>query len=138
MSFSKGEAEFRITIPITEYHDRDFSRDRRSVSSSVNLLNGVTIYWTCKKQTQVSEQTNGSEVSALFSGVRKTTFIRNFFTYIGHPFKEPTKTFEDKQSTICKVIQYRLTVKANPIDVLISALHQQHNIGTFSLSHFKS
>ena len=88
------------TIGDTYYtsHDSDLSRDLRdriSVNSNIHMMNGVTIYWDSKKQSEVSEHSNGDEIRALYHGLKKKVFIRNFLKSIGFPCKVSNTTYED-------------------------------------------
>ena len=85
--FEAGKAEFKRTpssinkMEYIDYHDSDLARDlhyRLSVNSSIHEMNGVIIDWECKKQSAVSEHSNGSEVRALFQGVKRTLYKVTF------------------------------------------------------------
>lgn len=139
--FRKGHAEYSRTpidnTDFTAYHDADLARDlrdRKSVNSSIHEMNGVAIDWICKKQHTVAEHSNGSEIRALFNGVRKTFCIRNFMTSIGSPICLPTPTYEDNQATIKQVNKDRLTPRARPVDVLITSLHEHKLRGTYEIA----
>ena len=135
-----------MCTPVTDldyvtYNDGDFGRDlkdRRSISSNIHTLNGVAIDWKAKKQQRVAEHTNGSEVRALFQGVKQTYCLRNFMLSIGFPICQPTPTYEDNQATIKQVLKDRITPQARPIDVLITSLHEHHARGTFAIADCKS
>ena len=119
--FQHGRAEYKHPPPdhdIIHYlasHDSDLARDlrdRRSVSSSVHEINGVAINWDCKKQRNVAEHSNGSEIRALYHGVRKTYCIRNFLMSIGYGLRHPTPTYEDNLATISQVLRDRIAPQA--------------------------
>lgn len=71
------------TIGDTYYasHDSDLARDLRDmrlVNSNIHMMNVVTIDWYSKKQSEVSEHSNGDEIRVLYHGVKKIVFIRDF------------------------------------------------------------
>ena len=72
-------------------------------------MNGVIIDWDFKKQSQVSEHSNGSEIHALYNGIIKTHFICNFLLSIGFPFNKATLTYEDNKTTISQVLKDIIT-----------------------------
>lgn len=142
-----GHTEYKHAPPtpdIIEYlasHDSDLARDlrdRRSVSSSVHEINGVAIDWECRKQKNVAEHSNGSEIRALYIGVRKTFCIRNFLLSIGHRLQHPTPMFEDNLATISQVLHNRIAPQARPIDVLVTGLNEHYLRGTYAISHTKT
>ena len=93
---------------------------------------------TPKKQPHVAEHINGSEIRALFHGVKNTFCIHNFLLSIGSPISRPTPTYEDNQATIKQVLKDRLTPQECPVDVLVCSLHEHQLRGTFTLDDCRS
>ena len=64
------------------YTDADLVKDmitRRSVTSVVHEYNEVVFSWKILKQAGVALHTNGSEIRAFFTGVKRTKIFRRFF-----------------------------------------------------------
>ena len=96
---------------VDNYNDGDMARDlsdRRSVSSTLHLLNGVLVDWQCKKQRDSTNNTSGSETRSLFHGIQRSNMIRNLCTTIGFGIGDPTATYEDNQATIKSVLADRM------------------------------
>jgi hypothetical protein len=80
MHWGKGSAEYlspRIGTVLVNTADANHARDirdRRSITSSIHLLNGmaIAIAWKCKEQAVMALHSTGSEITALTSGVKKT------------------------------------------------------------------
>jgi hypothetical protein len=58
-------------------HARDI-RDHRSTTSTIHLLNGVTVSWLCKKQYVSTLHSTGSEIIILATGAKGTINGRAF------------------------------------------------------------
>jgi hypothetical protein len=87
-------------------------RVRRSITSSTHLINGVAIAWKCKKQAATTLHSNGSEITSLTSGAKKTNHLLDFLASIGYPVGAPNPTFEDNQGNIkairaSRTLQYK-------------------------------
>ena len=116
------------------YADGDLGRDlvdRRSVTSTVHLYNGVAHDWYCGKQPVTADCTNGSEVRALHTCIRRVIIHRRFLTSGGFPVGPPTRAFEDNSATISQVIKDRLTPHVKHLDMKVLWLHQQKLFGIF-------
>ena len=75
------------------YTDADLAKDmttRRSVTSVVYEYNEVAFAWKIVKQIGVALHTNGSEIRAFFTGVKRTKIFRRFFESLGRTIKGPT------------------------------------------------
>jgi hypothetical protein len=75
MHWAKGSAEYLapeygnvLVNSANANHARDI-RDRRCVSSSLHLLNGIIVAWSCKKQNISTLHSTGSKIISLWSGV---------------------------------------------------------------------
>ena len=88
----KGQAEIenldnnKKYTELRSYVDADLARDlatRWSTSSSTHEYNGVTFGWNCTKQPCIMDCTNGSEIKALFNGIKKTIIYRRFLEPAG-------------------------------------------------------
>ena len=118
----------------TAYADGDLARDlvdRRSVTSTVHLYNGVAHDWYCGKQPITADCTNGSEIRALHTCIRRVIIHRRFLTSAGFPVGPPTRAFEDNSATISQVLKDRLTPHVKHLDMKVLWLHQQKNFGIF-------
>jgi hypothetical protein len=118
-------------------HARDI-RDRRSVSSSPHLLNGVVVAWSCKKQALSTLHSTGSEIISLTTGVKKTIHIRDFTYSVGYPMGDPTATMEDNQKTIKCVCASRLQTNTGHLATRISWLNKQYVMGVIKLLYTKT
>ncbi len=142
--FQKGDGEItdlNEVIDIQAYHDADLARDivtRRSTTASIHLLNGVVISWTCKKQPQVAQHSNGAELRALHHGVRKSYFIKKILNSIGIKIYLPIPTHEDNAATLNQVSKNRIEPLTRPLDIIITSLHEHLNRGTMKLHYVKS
>ena len=86
-----------------------------------------------KKQSEVSEHSNGDEIISLYHGVKKTVLVRNFLKSIGFPCKVSMKTYEDNVEMISQVLKYRITPKERPVDILVTNLHDLYLQDIFSI-----
>ena len=71
----------------------------------------------------------------MYTGVLDQNYIRYFFRSVFYPIGPPSKIYEDIQATIKIVPVDRITNKARPLDVLITALHELHLKKTFEMVH---
>jgi hypothetical protein len=72
--------------------DADHARDiheRRFITSSTHLLNGVEITWKYKKQVFTTLHSTGSEITALTSGVKKTNHLHELLSSLIYPVGAP-------------------------------------------------
>ena len=142
--FKRGTAEYKTNPYISfidNYNDGDLARDlrdRRSVTSTVHLFNGVIVDWQSKKQRDSTANTSGSETRSLYHGMQRSNIIRNLCTTIGYGIGEPTATYKDNKATIQSVLADRITPAARSIDVLITSLHDHHSCGRFALQYCRS
>ena len=60
-------------------------------------------------------------------------WIRNFYISIGYPIGTLSKLYEDNQAKIKIVLEYRITPKVRPLDVLINALDKIHLCKKFDI-----
>ncbi len=102
------------------------------------MLNGVVISWTCKKQPQVAQHSNGAELRALHHGVRKSYCIKKFLNSIGIKNVLPIPTHEDNEATLQQVTKNRIESLTWPLDILITSLHEHLTRGTMKLHYVKS
>ena len=68
------------------YTDADLAKymtTRRSVTSVVHEDNEIAFEWTIVNQTGVALHTNGSEIRAFLTGVKRTKIFRRFFESLG-------------------------------------------------------
>ena len=142
LHWGRGEAEKLHHSDLLENFDNaDFARDlrdRRSVTSTVHLLNGVAVMWSCSKQTSTSLHSTGAKIRALHKGVRGSIFARNFLAGIGFPHGRPVVTYEDNQATVAAVLADRTMPRLRHIDVLISSLHEWHSSKHFTVHQTKT
>jgi hypothetical protein len=103
-------------------HDLDI-RDRRSVSSSLHLLNVVIVSWKGKRQATTTLYPTGSEIVSLASSVKETTHLHAFLDSVGYPIGEATLTFEDNQGTIKSSKASRLHENTLHLETCISWLN---------------
>ena len=75
--------------------------------------------------------TNGSEIQALHTCVRRIIVHRQFLASAGHPISAPTIAYEDNSATISQVLKDRLTPQIKHLDLKVTWLHQQKHIGIF-------
>ena len=82
---AKGDAEITSIKNIREhtglkvYTDADLGKDmatRRSVTSVVHEHNEVVFAWKNVKQSSTALHTNGAEIRAFFTGVKRTIAFR--------------------------------------------------------------
>ena len=106
---AKGDAEItdlknvRDHTGLKVYTDADLAKDittRRSVTSVVHEYNEVAFAWKVAKQASTALHTNGSEIRAFFTGVKRTIVFRRFFESLGRPIKGPTISYEDNNAAI--------------------------------------
>jgi hypothetical protein len=142
LHWSKGDAEkLHHSDMMVNFTDSDNARDlqdRRSVSSSIHLLNGVASMWNCSKQASTALHSTGAEIRALHKGVRFSIFARNFLAGIGYPHGKPVITYEDNQATVASVLADRTMPRLRHIDVLITSLHEWHLAKHFALHQTRS
>jgi hypothetical protein len=108
-------------------HARDI-RERRSVSSSLHLLNGVLIEWKCKTQSTSALHSTCPEIISLSEGVKTTGHIHDFGSSVGYPFREGTTTLEDNQGTIKTAESSRLHTNTRHLTTRISWLNEQYTM----------
>ena len=91
---AKGDAEITDITNITQHTglqacmDGDFAKDvatRRSVTVVVHEYNNVSFAWKVVKQNGVAHHTNGAELRAFFTGIKRTKVFRRFFESLGKP-----------------------------------------------------
>jgi hypothetical protein len=129
LHWAKGKAEYlspEFGTQLINYVDADHARDihdRRSVSSSIHILNGVFIAYRCKKQTTSTLHSTGSEIVSLSAGVKKTIHIRDFLGSVGYPVGDATPTFKDNQATIKSIKASRLHENTRHLTTRISWLN---------------
>ena len=110
------------------YTDADLAKDmttRRSVTSVVHEYNEVAFAWKIVKQTGVALHTNGSEIRAFFTGVKRTKIFRRFFESLGRTIKGPTPSYEDNDATIHQIQADKLTPRIKHLDIMMTWLHEQ-------------
>ena len=111
------------------YCDADHARDishRRLVTSTVHLFNVTPIDWCARKKSETPRIISNAETRAIYTGVLDQKCIREFFRSIGYTIWPSSKLYEDNQATIKRVMADRITLKARPIGVLITDLHELH------------
>ena len=64
----------------------------------------------------------------MYTGLLDQNWIKDFFRSIGYLIGPPSKLYEDNQAKIKSVMSDRITPQNRPLDVLINALHELHNI----------
>ena len=95
--------------------------DSYSVTYNYHLLNDTIIYW-CSKNT--FRNISKSETRAIYTCVVDQKWIRNFCRYIGYTTGYPSKIYQYNQYIIKLVLAYMITPQAQPLDILITALHE--------------
>jgi hypothetical protein len=131
--WSKGTAEYlapEFGTGLVNSADADHAhdiQDRRSVSSSLHLLNGVLVACKCKNQSISTLHSTGSEIISLSGGVKKAGHIRDFTSSVRYPFKEGIITLKDNQGTI-KTVKFPLSRKH-------SSPHHPHILAQRTIHH---
>ena len=137
---AKGEGEITDLKNIREhtglkmYIDADLAKDmttRRSVTSVVHEYNEVAFAWKIVKQTGVALHTNGSEIRAFFTGVKRTKIFRRFFESLGRTIKGPTPSYEDNDATIHQIQADKLTPRIKHLDIMMTWQHEQEAYKTY-------
>ena len=62
----------------------------------------------------------------MYTGVLYHDCIIVLYIKIGYTIGIPSKLYEENQETIKRVLSYRITPKARPLDFLFTALHELH------------
>ena len=75
--------------------------------------------------------TNGSEIRALHTCVRRIIVHRQFLASAGHPVSALTIAYEDNSATISQVLKDPLTPQIKHLDFKVTWIHQQKLIGIF-------
>jgi len=110
------------------YTNTNLAKDmttRRPVTSVVHEYNEVVFAWKIVKQAGVALHTNGSEIRAFFTGVKRTKIIRRCVVSLGRTSKGPTPSYEDNDATIHQIQANKLTPKIKHLDIMMTWLHEQ-------------
>jgi hypothetical protein len=81
--WAKGSAEYlshengNVLVNSADADHACDIRDRRSVSSSLHLLSGVIVAWSCNNKSISTVHSTSSEIIYLSSGIKKTIHIHN-------------------------------------------------------------
>jgi hypothetical protein len=128
--WAHGTAEYlspeygtQLVNTIDADHTRDI-RDRRSTTSTISLLNGVTTAWKCNNQSTTTLNSTGSKIISLATGVKGSFAQREFISSLGYPIGEPTNTLEDNQGKIKCIVKSRIHETTNHLFTRISWLHE--------------
>ena len=82
--------------------------------------------WKIAKQSGTAHHTNGSEIRAFFTGVKRTIVFRRFFESLGKIIKGPTISYEDNNAAIQQMHADKLTPRIKHLDIMMTWLHEQH------------
>jgi hypothetical protein len=144
MHWAKGSAEYLapeygnvLVNSANANHARDI-RDRRCVSSSLHLLNGIIVAWSCKKQNISTLHSTGSKIISLWSGVQKTIHTRDFTSSVGYPIGDPTAKFDDNQGTIKCAKASHLHDNTRHLATHIYWINEQYIMGIIKLLYTKT
>jgi hypothetical protein len=107
-------------------HARDI-RDRRSTTSTINLLNGVAVSCLCKKQ-----------IIALATGAKGTINGRAFFSDLGYPIAGATDMMENNQATIKWILSSHIHSNTRHLATRISWLHEMFACGVIKPHYTKT
>ena len=70
--------------------------------------------------------TNGAEIRAFFTGVKRTIVFRRFFESLGKAIQGPTISYEDNNAAIQQIQAGQLTPRVKHLDIMMTWLHEQH------------
>ena len=104
---------------------------RRSVTSVVHEYNEVAFVWKLVKQASAALHTNGSEIRAFFTGVKRTIVFRRFFESSGRAIRGPTILYEDNNAAIQQIQAGQITPRIKHLDIMMNWLHEQHQYERF-------
>ena len=98
--FKSGDAEISknkeyYIFPHTYFyadHARNIS-ERRSATSTVNLLNSNIIDWCTKKNSETPRIISNTEIRAMYIGALDQNCIRDLFRSIGYTIGPPSKLY---------------------------------------------
>ena len=130
---TKGEGEIIDLKNIREhtglkmYTDAELAKDmttRRSVTSVVHEYNEAAVVWKIVTQTEVALHTNGSEIRAFFTEVKRTKMFRRFFESLGRTIKGQTPSYEDNDATIHQIQADKLRPRIKHLDIMMTWLHE--------------
>ena len=116
------------------YTDADLVKDivtRHWVTSVVHEYNSAAFAWKIQKQGGVTHHTNGLEIRACFTGIKRTKIFRRFLESMGRPIKGPTPAYEDNNADTQQIHADKLTSSVKHTNIMMSWLHEQHVIGTY-------
>ena len=126
---AKGDAEITEIKNIREYTgvkmytDSDLAKDmatRRLVTSIIHEYNDIAFSWKVVKQDGVAHHTNGAELRAFFTGVKRTKIFRRFFESLGRPILGPTPSYEDNNAAIQQIMADKLTPWIKHIYIILN------------------
>ncbi len=86
------------------YSDADWgvdANDYKSTSGYLFQIGKTAVSWKSKKQSSVALSTAETEYMALAQAVQEAVWLQNLNMELGGQLSQPTKLFEDNQSTIC-------------------------------------
>jgi hypothetical protein len=118
-------------------HDRDI-RDRRYITSSIHIINGVAIAWKCKKREVTTLHSTGSEITSLTSGVKNTNHLRDVLASLEYPVGAPTPTFEEDQGTAKAIRASIIHDNTRHLAMKVSWLNKQHTASIIKLLYTKT
>ena len=102
------------------YSDADWAGDldnRKSTSGYIFNLCGGAASWRSKKQSCVALSTAEAEYMALASAAQETVWLRRLLKELKETLEDPTKIYEDNQSTICMTNNPQFHGRAKHIDI---------------------
>lgn len=101
------------------------------MANIVHEYNEVVFAWKIVNQGGVALHTNGLEMRALFTGVKRTKVCRRFFESLKRKIKGPTPLYENNNATIQQSQAAKLIPSIKNLDIMIAWLHEQHAYETY-------
>ncbi|MHB1946432.1 MAG: reverse transcriptase domain-containing protein, partial [Metallibacterium sp.] len=108
LRYLKGTQNFNIIYsktnePLIGYADSNWgggAKDRKSTSGYVFTYGGAAISWASRKQATVALSTAEAEYISLCSATQEAIYLRRIIAELEGDTSEPTKIWQDNQSTI--------------------------------------
>jgi hypothetical protein len=144
LHWGKGSTEYispEYGTALVNSTDVDYSnntRDCRSVTSHIHLLNGVLVAWKCKKQEVVTLHSTVPEITYLTLGAKNTVHLRNYAASLGYPCGAGAPTLEDNQGKIKYIQSSHIHGNTRNLATKIAWLNELYVVGILKLLYTRT
>ncbi len=117
--------EYRSPIMLEGYADADYANDCndcKSFSEAICRVFGNVIHWMSRKQKVVALSSTEAEVIALCSAACELIFLKKVMEDLGTVIEQPISLFEDNQSAIKVIKNFRNNRRVKHLEIKCSFL----------------